>query len=89
MTRDTMGAGYARRSHFSYAARSRPPATPYAPSPERQRRIFDRIVWLAGAFFLIALALDAAAGERPAPAAGIAAGVSGGCHAAGDRHEQG
>jgi len=51
---------------------------------DTRRRIFDFAVWLAGAFFLAALAVDAAAGERRAAAPSDPAWRSecGSCHVA-------
>ncbi len=51
---------------------------------ETQRRIFDLAVWLVGAFFLAALAVDAAAGERRVLAASdpVWRSECGGCHVA-------
>ncbi len=88
MKRDTLGAGCASAPPVSHSAHARRPDWRCALSRESRRRIFDRIVWLAGAFFLIALAVDAAAGVHRAPGAGIAASPYG-IHADGDRHEQG
>ena len=51
---------------------------------ETRRRIFDAAVWLGGAFFLAALAVDAAAGERRAYTASDPAwrNECGSCHVA-------